>query len=98
MSCTRWISGRPLRPFQGVSYSGYMTRKMTATEVKAKLLAVLDDVEKGEPVEITRHGRTIARIVPARGPMSLLGMHVGKVTSSAKPEELYSTGEVWEAM
>jgi prevent-host-death family protein len=41
-----------------------MTRIMTATEAKAKLLAVLDEVESGEEIEITRHGVTIARILP----------------------------------
>jgi antitoxin (DNA-binding transcriptional repressor) of toxin-antitoxin stability system len=30
-----------------------MTRQMTATEVKAKLLALFDEVERGEEIEIT---------------------------------------------
>ena len=34
------------------------------TEAKARLSEVLDEVERGEVVEITRHGRTVARIVP----------------------------------
>ncbi|MBA3403922.1 MAG: type II toxin-antitoxin system prevent-host-death family antitoxin, partial [Gemmatimonadaceae bacterium] len=29
---------------------------MTATEVKAKILALLDEVEAGEEIEITRRG------------------------------------------
>ena len=45
-----------------------MNRHVTATEAKAKLLALLDDVEKGEEIEITRNGMTIARLSPARGP------------------------------
>ncbi|TKT80944.1 type II toxin-antitoxin system prevent-host-death family antitoxin [Aquamicrobium sp. LC103] len=38
-----------------------------ATEAKAKFSALLSDVERGETVDITRHGRTIARIVPPEG-------------------------------
>jgi prevent-host-death family protein len=72
-----------------------MVMRITATEAKAKLLALLDKVEEGEEIEITRHGRTIARIAPARGPHSLKGRFVGVVTSTATDEELFSTGETW---
>jgi prevent-host-death family protein len=79
-------------------YSDLMTRQVTATEAKAKLLALLDDVEKGEEIEITRHGHTIARISPARGPHSLKDLFKGIVTTNATDEELFSTGETWEVM
>ena len=75
-----------------------MVRRMTATEAKAKFLALLDAIEKGEEFEITRHGHVVARIAPARGPHRLSGMHVGKGWSSPNPEDLYSTGETWNAM
>ena len=68
---------------------------MTATEVKSKLLAILDEVEHGEEIEITRHGRTIARLSPARGPHALKDMFKGIVKTNATDEELFSTGEVW---
>ena len=42
-----------------------MTRQMTATEVKAKILALLEEVAAGDEIEITKHGRTVARLVPA---------------------------------
>lgn len=48
-----------------------MTIKLTATEAKAKILALLDEVAAGQEVEITKHGRTVARLVPARGPHAL---------------------------
>ncbi len=35
-----------------------------ASEAKTKFLKILDDVELGESVLITRHGRKIARIIP----------------------------------
>ena len=69
---------------------------MTATELKAKLLGVLDDVANGDEVEITKHGRTVARLVPSRGPAASKGMFAGIVTSSANEEELFSTGDRWE--
>ena len=72
-----------------------MTRKMTATEVKAKLLALLNEVEKGEEVEITRHGRTIARLGPARGPHGLKGRLAGVAMTAAEDDKLFSTGISW---
>ena len=35
-----------------------------ASEAKTKFLSILDEVERGESVLITRHGKPIARIVP----------------------------------
>ena len=39
-------------------------RQIQASEAKAHLPQLLDDVEQGETLIITRHGRRIARIVP----------------------------------
>lgn len=78
-------------------YTDHMVKTMPVTEVKAKLLALLDEVERGEEIEITRHGVTIARITPARAPYALKGMFAGLVRDMVPPEELYSTGEKWEA-
>jgi prevent-host-death family protein len=41
-----------------------MTRNVATTELKAKLSEILGDVERGETIGVTRHGKTIARIVP----------------------------------
>jgi prevent-host-death family protein len=41
-----------------------VTRRVQASDAKARLLQILDDVERGETVIITRHGRAIARLVP----------------------------------
>ena len=67
-----------------------MSKEVTATEAKAKLLALLDDVENGETVDITRHGRLVARIVPARSGMALWGLHDGQVAIAATDEELFT--------
>ena len=73
-----------------------MTTQMTATEVKAKLLALLDAVAAGQEIEITKHGRTVARLVPAKGPHALNGRLTGVATSAADDEELFSTGATWD--
>lgn len=39
-------------------------RKILASEVKTHLPRLLGDVERGETIVITRHGRPIARLVP----------------------------------
>ena len=39
-------------------------REVQASEAKAHLPSLLDAVERGETVIITRHGKPIARIVP----------------------------------
>jgi prevent-host-death family protein len=39
-------------------------RRIQASDAKAHLPQLLDDVERGETLIITRHGRAIARIVP----------------------------------
>ncbi len=72
-----------------------MVRKVTATEAKAKILALLDEVAAGDEVEITKHGRTVARLVPASGPHSLKGALAGVAMSAAEDEELFTTGASW---
>ncbi len=39
-------------------------REVQASEAKAHLPRLLDEVERGETIRITRHGRPIARLVP----------------------------------
>jgi prevent-host-death family protein len=77
-------------------YTDHMVRQVTATLAKAQLLALLDDVQDGEIVEITRHGRVIARIVPASGAHAMRGRHAGVVSSNTDEEGLFSTGVEWE--
>lgn len=66
-------------------------RAVQASDAKARLAQLLDDVERGETIIITRHGRAIARIVPDAGrrqeevdaaieTIKGLRKHTGKVT------------------
>jgi len=41
-----------------------MEREVRASEAKTHLAQLLDEVERGETIIITRHGRRIARILP----------------------------------
>jgi prevent-host-death family protein len=74
-----------------------MTTRMTVTNAKATLLSLIDRVEQGDEVELTRHGKVVARLVPAKGPRSIRGFLAGQAVSVASDEELFSTGETWEA-
>lgn len=73
-----------------------MTRKLSATEVKATILALLDDVAAGDQVEITKHGRTVARLVPAAGPHALKGSLAGMAMTAAEDDDLFATGAAWD--
>jgi prevent-host-death family protein len=66
-------------------------RAVQASEAKAHLPQLLDEVERGETIIITRHGRAIARLVPeaqrrqaeidrAIDALKELRRHTGKVT------------------
>jgi prevent-host-death family protein len=74
-----------------------VTTQVTATQAKAQLLGLLDAVASGEEVEITRHGRTVARLVAARGASAVRGSWIGRARSAATDEELFHTGEQWES-
>lgn len=78
-------------------YSDQMVRRVTATEAKATILALLDDVAAGEEIEITRHGRAVARLVPAAGPHALEGKLAGVAMTVGSDEELFGTGALWDA-
>jgi prevent-host-death family protein len=74
-----------------------MAKKVTATHAKATILRLLDDAAAGEEIEITRHGRPVARLLPASGARSLKGSFEGVAMTAVEDEELFSTGEAWNA-
>ena len=73
-----------------------MTRRVTATEAKAKLLGLLDDVAPGEEIEITKHGRTVVRLVAASGPNALKGRLSGVAMTAGDEEDVFTTGAGWD--
>ncbi len=74
-----------------------MVRQVTATQAKATFLALLDQVSAGGEIEVTRHGRTVARIVPARGRHPSGGRLSGAAKTVGAQEQLFATGEPWDA-
>jgi prevent-host-death family protein len=73
-----------------------MGKTVTATAAKASFLRLLDEAAAGEEIEITRHGRPVARLVPPDGARSLKGMFQGQARTTVAEEELFSTGETWD--
>lgn len=71
------------------------TRTVSASEFKAKCLAMLDDVAAtGEEIVITKHGRAVAQLSAATAPATLRG----SVTFNVSDEELVEPLDVeWNA-
>jgi len=78
-------------------YTDHMARQVTATDAKAKILRLLDDAAAGEEIEITKHGRPVARLMPARGARSLKGSFEGVAMTAADEQQLFSTDAQWNA-
>lgn len=74
-----------------------MPKTVTATAAKANILRLLDEAAAGEEIEITRHGRPVARLVPPIGGRDLKDSFAGRARTAASEEDLLSTGEMWES-
>lgn len=77
-----------------MSREGRSRRTIPAGEFKNRCLALMDEVnEMGGEIVITKHGRPVSRLVPARKHIPLLGMFrdqirvVGDITEPAAPAE-----------
>jgi prevent-host-death family protein len=73
-------------------------RTIMASRFKAECLAILDQVDEMKvSYVITKHGRPVARVVPA-DPDEFGRSLMGSVTLIAEDDEAYySTGERWDA-
>jgi len=49
-----------------------------------------------EEIEITKHGRAVARLVAATGPHALRGRFANVAISAAADDELFTTGASWD--
>lgn len=77
-------------------------KRIPAAEFKATCLELMDRVARtGEPVEVTRRGKPVVRLVPAvpsvRGRSSIFGAARESFTFLAPDEDLLSTGARWHA-
>jgi prevent-host-death family protein len=74
-----------------------MVTQVTAAEAMEEMLALLDEVVAGQEIEITRGGRTVARIVPVAGSHPLKSSLVGIAKTAATDEMLFATAAGWHA-
>jgi prevent-host-death family protein len=71
-----------------------MARIVPASTFKSECLAMLDDVARsGEEIIVTKRGRAVARVSPAREPDDLRG----SVTYHVSDEELLAPLDDWDA-
>ncbi len=73
-----------------------MIRTVTVTDAKAHLLALIDEVIQGEEIELIRHGRPVARLIPATGPNAMRGALTGMAVGTVEDEGLFTTGATWD--
>jgi prevent-host-death family protein len=77
-------------------------REIQASDAKAHLSRLLDDIERGETIIITRHGRAIARTIPeahrrqreigeALADIKELGKEIGRKHGPVSVEEIISS-------
>jgi prevent-host-death family protein len=76
-------------------------KQVAAGRFKATCLKLMDRVAAtGEPVEITKRGKPLARLVPVgaeRRAKTVFGASAHRILFLAADEELFSTGDVWDA-
>jgi prevent-host-death family protein len=71
-----------------------MAKKIAAAEFKARCLALIDEVGP-EGLIITKHGKPVARLVPATAePAALVGCLKGRIRITGN---IQSTGVRWRA-
>lgn len=63
-------------------------REVGASEAKNKFDQLLDWVEQGEEVTITRHGKEVARLVPAKPGFNLMEAHAAVRRIRERAEQL----------
>jgi prevent-host-death family protein len=67
-------------------------------DAKAKLSQLLDQVEAGETIDIKRHGKPIARLVPATAPRKPIDIDALRKLTDGSPIQSQSAGEFVRAM
>jgi prevent-host-death family protein len=68
------------------------------TKCKARVSEILDRVEKGESIQITRRGKVIAEIAPLKKQVEPLSFEELETVASTMPIETQTAGEFVRAM
>jgi prevent-host-death family protein len=73
-------------------------RKVGISELRQHLPSYLAGVQKGEPIEVTHHGKVIARIVPGTDAALEARKRLAALRKTARVGDVMSPiGEPWEA-
>jgi prevent-host-death family protein len=77
-------------------------KKVAAAKFKATCLKLMERVAStGEPLEVTKRGKPLVRLVPAGKQQpktsTVYGAARHLIVHLAPDEELFSTGEIWDA-
>ena len=72
---------------------------ISAAEFKAKCLELMDAVaESGATITVTKRGRPVAILAPAAAKRGALrGSMKGRIAVTDEKDNLFSTGEAWNA-
>ena len=74
-------------------------KELPAAIFKARCLAIMDRVQKtGEPILITKHGKPVAKLVPADETPDFLGRLQGIVKIKGDIESPIEPIESWEVL
>ena len=73
-------------------------REIGAFAAKNTLGSLLDEVERGEEIVITRHGRPVARLVPPSTPASLSHAVAAMERIRARAVQLGRGDLTWQAL
>jgi prevent-host-death family protein len=72
--------------------------KVNVTELRQNLPAYLAEVQKGGEIEVTVHGKVIARIVPEAGRQAAARKYLKSLRKSAVIGDIVSPGgDTWDA-
>jgi prevent-host-death family protein len=71
---------------------------VSLAEAKARLSELLDRVEAGEPIDITRRGKPVARLAPAVSPRKPIDIALLRAVTDAMPLQTESAGDFVRAM
>lgn len=63
----------------GENVANFLLMTASVTDLRRKTTELLDEVKRGEDVEIQQHGKTIARIVPESKPSKPDSRNFGEV-------------------
>ena len=73
-------------------------REIGAFAAKNTLGSLLDDVEKGEEIVITRHGRPVARLVPPSSPVNQTQVMAAMERIRMRAAQVASQNLTWETL